>query len=57
VLSNKPDDFTRRCIEFYFAREPFRVVSGERAGRPRKPDPTGALAIAHDLAVAPDRIL
>jgi phosphoglycolate phosphatase len=57
VLSNKPDDFTRRCVAFYFAGRPFRVVAGERPGRPRKPDPAGALAIAHDLAITPDRFL
>lgn len=57
VLSNKPDAFTRRCVEFYFARQPFRVVSGDRPDRPRKPDPSGALAIAHDLAIPPDRFL
>lgn len=57
VLSNKPDAFTRRCVEFYFARRPFRAVSGDRPDRPRKPDPAGALAIAHDLAITPDRFL
>ena len=41
VLSNKPDAFTRRCVEFYFARRPFRAVSGDRPDRPRKPDPAG----------------
>ncbi len=57
VLSNKPDAFTRRCVEFYFARRPFRAVSGDSPDRPRKPDPAGALAIAHDLAITPDRFL
>jgi phosphoglycolate phosphatase len=57
VLSNKPDAFTRRCVEFYFAGRPFRVVSGDHPDRPRKPDPAGALAIAHDLVISPDRFL
>jgi len=53
VLSNKPDDFTRRMVAHFFGQEMFRVVRGARQGAPRKPDPTGALEIASQLQIAP----
>ncbi len=53
VLSNKPDDFTRRFGETYLAPWPFRAVVGHRAGSPRKPDPSSALEIAEGLGVEP----
>jgi phosphoglycolate phosphatase len=57
VLSNKPDPFTRRCVEEYLARWPFRAVLGDRAGVPRKPDPGGALDVAGRLGVAPGQVV
>jgi phosphoglycolate phosphatase len=51
MLSNKPDEFTRRCAEEYLSRWPFRVVLGQRAGVPRKPDPAGAVEVAGRLRV------
>jgi phosphoglycolate phosphatase len=56
VLSNKPDPFTRRCVEEYLARWPFRAVLGDRAGVLRKPDPGGALDVADRLGVAPGQV-
>lgn len=53
VLSNKADAFTRRLVAHYFPDVPFGAVYGERAGVPRKPDPTGALGLAAELGVAP----
>lgn len=46
VLSNKPDEFTRRCVAHYLSVWPIRAAFGERPGVPRKPDPAGALEIA-----------
>ena len=57
VLSNKRDDFTKRCVEWYFSAVPFREVRGERTGTPIKPDPTSALEIAHTLGVSPNECL
>jgi phosphoglycolate phosphatase len=57
VLSNKPDDFTRRCAAEYLARWPFRAVLGQREGVPRKPDPAGALEIARRLGLPAERFL
>ena len=54
VLSNKPHEFTRQCIQAHFPDAsdgpaspigigPFTVVFGERDGVPPKPDPAGAM--------------
>lgn len=56
VLSNKRDDFTRDLVKKRLGRFPFQDVRGERAGVPRKPDPTAALELAAALDVAPARI-
>ena len=57
VLSNKPDSFTRRCVDEYLSRWRFEVVLGLREGVPRKPDPAGALEIAARLDAATDRFV
>jgi len=57
VLSNKPDDFTIRCVEELLSRWRFSVVAGHRRGVPPKPDPTGALEIAGLLRTLPGRVL
>jgi phosphoglycolate phosphatase len=57
VLSNKPHAFTERCVAEYLPQEDFRVVLGQRDGVPQKPDPTGALEIAAQLALPPGRIV
>jgi phosphoglycolate phosphatase len=54
VLSNKPDAATRRLVEALLPEVPFEAVQGERAGVPRKPDPTAALDLAASLGVAPE---
>lgn len=45
VLSNKPDDFTKRMVAHYFQPNPFDVVQGQLANVPLKPDPAAALRI------------
>lgn len=72
VLSNKPHDFTRRCIQAHFGENgeegaigdslggpigPFQLVVGQRLGVPAKPDPTSALEIAATLRVQPEEFL
>ncbi|HUJ71492.1 MAG TPA: HAD hydrolase-like protein, partial [Verrucomicrobiae bacterium] len=42
VLSNKPDDFTKRMIAHYFRPSPFAIVRGQLPNVPLKPDPTAA---------------
>jgi len=53
VLSNKPDDFTKRMIAHYFKPSPFSVVRGQLPNVSLKPDPTAALQIAQELGIPP----
>ena len=53
VLSNKPDDFTKRMIAHYFRLSPFDIVRGQLPNVPLKPDPTAALQIAQELGIPP----
>ncbi len=53
IFSNKPDDFTRLAVEAFLGRWPFQAVRGVGPDTPKKPDPTGALAIAEALGVLP----
>lgn len=53
VLSNKPDDFTRKCVERFFPQHRFGAVLGERPWIPKKPDPTAAFEIARLLGYSP----
>ncbi|MBW3540190.1 MAG: HAD family hydrolase [Planctomycetes bacterium] len=55
VLSNKPHDFTVRCIAEYLGRWKFAAVVGAREGVPHKPDPTSALKVARQLGTEPSR--
>jgi phosphoglycolate phosphatase len=56
VLSNKPDDLTRACVDELLSDWSFDVVAGYGGEIPHKPDPTGALEVARRLGVNPDRI-
>lgn len=57
VLSNKPDEFTARIAERFFAPWPLAAARGAREGVPLKPDPAAALDLAHGLGLAPADIL
>lgn len=57
VLSNKPHEFTVKCVEVLLPSQPFERVYGEREGIPRKPDPGAALAIAEELGVAAEHCM
>ena len=52
VLSNKPQEATDRCVEYYLGRYTFAAVLGQQADRPPKPDPTGVREILAHLEVA-----
>jgi phosphoglycolate phosphatase len=49
VLSNKPHEFTRLCVQEYLSDWEFAAVYGQREGIPRKPAPVGAISIADEL--------
>jgi len=53
ILSNKPDDFTRKAVATLLGKWNFRVIRGVRPGGVKKPDPAGALAIAKELGLTP----
>ena len=53
VVSNKPHEFTKLCVDKYFSAECFRQVLGQQAEIPRKPDPAGALHVARIVGVPP----
>ena len=50
ILSNKPHEFTVKCVQNLLADWTFDAVYGQRDGIPIKPDPTAALEVAETLA-------
>jgi phosphoglycolate phosphatase len=56
VLSNKPESFTKICVEHFFGNVRFDHVLGHSQRFPRKPDPSSAKWIADQIGVANDRI-
>lgn len=57
ILSNKPDNFTQKCVKLFFPKILFHVVSGKKDDVPPKPDPFSTLSIIDTLDVAPGRTL
>ena len=57
ILSNKPEDFTRLCVEQLLPRWTFSPLYGQRPGVPKKPDPAAAHAIARFLQLPPATVL
>ena len=57
ILSNKPHEFTRMCVERFLPGWNFAVVQGVDDSTQPKPDPAGALAVAHALGPAPGEIV
>jgi len=53
VLSNKPHHYTTLMIAHILPQWPFEIVRGESPETPRKPDPTGALAIVRQMGLNP----
>jgi phosphoglycolate phosphatase len=56
VLSNKPHEFVVQTINLLFPDFHFDLLYGDRPNVPRKPDPAGALAIAKEFSLPPERI-
>ncbi|MFW6066668.1 MAG: HAD family hydrolase [Planctomycetota bacterium] len=57
VLSNKPEDMTRRMVYAMLPGAPFAEVRGAIDGVAKKPDPTAALSIARSLKTHPEQFL
>jgi phosphoglycolate phosphatase len=56
VLSNKPEEFTKRCSTYFFPEVPFDLVVGHSVRFPRKPDPSSARWMAEQWEVDSNRI-
>jgi phosphoglycolate phosphatase len=57
VLSNKPHEFTKICVEEFFTENSFSFVLGQREGVAKKPDPAGALKLAGKMGLSVKEIL
>lgn len=57
ILSNKPDAFTRLCVEQLLPQWRFDPLLGQRPGVAKKPDPAGAFEVAARLGLGPAEIL
>jgi phosphoglycolate phosphatase len=57
VLTNKPHDFAKICVEELLPNWQFGVVLGQRKNVPPKPDPTGALEVSERLELPPSDFL
>ena len=57
VLSNKPHDATLTVVKGYFPDCHFQVVRGALPSVPVKPDPAGAIQIAEELDILPERFV
>lgn len=57
VLSNKPDDFTRRCVSEMLSRWSFSRVLGASKAYPPKPDPAAALHVAAGLNLPVEEVI
>ena len=57
VLSNKPHDFTRLCVDNLLPGHSFDLILGQREGVAKKPDPAGAIEVAQTLCLAPEQFL
>lgn len=53
VLSNKPDNFTQKCVKLFFPKIHFNAVTGKKDDTPAKPDPLSTLKILDVLEVHP----
>jgi phosphoglycolate phosphatase len=53
ILSNKPQDFTRQCVDAFLSKWHFEEVIGATANVPRKPHPAAALNIAKTMHLSP----
>lgn len=53
VLSNKPHELTVKVVAELLAPWPFAVVHGQRADRPRKPDPQALFSVCNELDIPP----
>jgi len=49
ILSNKPDDFTKKVAGRFLKDWSFEIILGSQTAFPKKPDPAAALSIAENM--------
>ncbi|MCF6159475.1 MAG: HAD family hydrolase [wastewater metagenome] len=57
ILSNKPDDFTKRCVTEFLPQWTFDMILGQQDSLPLKPDPAGAMAITRYFGISPSHVI
>jgi len=57
ILSNKPHHLTEAVVSYYLSAWDFKPIFGQRVHVPRKPDPAGAIEIAHIMRIPVNRFL
>ena len=57
ILSNKPDDFTKKVAGKFLKDWSFETVLGSQTNFPKKPDPVAALSIAESMKFQPMEFL
>jgi phosphoglycolate phosphatase len=57
VLSNKPDQFTKKTVERLLPDFQFEIVRGATPDTPIKPNPAGALRISAELDIPVERFI
>lgn len=54
LLSNKPHEYTLKCVDAFLSNWPFELVLGQKDDIPKKPDPAGALMISRQMEISPN---
>jgi len=57
VLTNKPNEVTRKIVSEIFQKWHFEEVLGQTDNLPRKPDPTGAMMISKKINIDTEKII
>lgn len=57
ILSNKPDDFTKLCVQRFLGDMPWEIIQGVDSCYPPKPDPLGAKSIAEKMELNAEQFL
>lgn len=57
ICTNKHMEAAEMIVKFLFEENLFRIVLGDRPGKPKKPDPTTVLEIAETLGARPEEVV
>jgi phosphoglycolate phosphatase len=57
VLSNKPHEYTIKCVERFLPPDAIDITQGVNDECPPKPDPTGSKRMVEELGIAPEEVV